>query len=629
MAQPVVRQRILRWVLAIAVVSGCVLLGTGLFVHSEAGRKLVLGTVRPRLEARLGEVTLGDHLRVGVRGQLEVGPLEVRASNPAAPPVLRVERVAVYPRLRSLLLGRLEVGAVRLVRVEVEAGRDGEELRALLARVRRADASQVAQREATPRTHLPRLDMRDVTLAIEHGGRRTLGPFDSEVEPRRTDDGLSVDARVSLPGGSKAKLKDLRFDKGLLAGELEVHDASLSALVAGLGLQVTVDGGQMDGVVKLDAGRATLSGTLRALTVAHPRLDEAPVGPFHLAVDGALRWQADARRLDVESLRLVLGPNGEARAAVSGSFTLDAAPRFSLALEVDRLPYQAAVDALPPALAPGPEVDRLEGVFGAKLGLEGPLRDRAAWTLTGKLDLSGLRRAAHHRPPFSLQGSFTYVPRTAEGRGRPMKVGPENPAFVPLTEVPPLLVRAVLLSEDAGFFGHRGFDFDSLADNLFTPEEDGPVRGGSTLTQQLAKNLFLSREKTFARKVREALLTLALEASLPKERMLEIYFNIIEWGPGLYGLGEASWHYFGKPPSSLTVKEMVFLATIIPGPLRYHVYCQRGATTEVWERRMLDLLEKLHRTGDLDEASLARAVQERLLFVHGDRGGPGGVDEEG
>ena len=179
-----------------------------------------------------------------------------------------------------------------------------------------------------------------------------------------------------------------------------------------------------------------------------------------------------------------------------------------------------------------------------------------------------------------------------------------------------MLVRAVLLSEDSFFFTHPGFDVPALTRNLLAPKDDDVVRGGSTLTQQLAKNLYLSREKTFARKVREALLTIALEASLPKERLLEIYLNVIEWGPDVYGLGEAAWHYFGKDARALNAREAVFLATIIPNPIRYHGYCSKGALSELWEKRVEDLLVKLHNAGDLDSWTLTTARIVPLQFRH-------------
>jgi len=157
--------------------------------------------------------------------------------------------------------------------------------------------------------------------------------------------------------------------------------------------------------------------------------------------------------------------------------------------------------------------------------------------------------------------------------------------------------------------------FAGTARALVTNAQAGGVRqGGSSITQQLAKNLFLSRERTYARKVREALFTMALEASLPKSRLLEIYLNIIEWGPNLYGIGEASRHYFGVPARNLSVQQAVFLATIIPNPVKYHTLFERGALTGSWERRTRDLISKMRGAGFISVAEATEAEYAPLHF---------------
>ena len=127
-------------------------------------------------------------------------------------------------------------------------------------------------------------------------------------------------------------------------------------------------------------------------------------------------------------------------------------------------------------------------------------------------------------------------------------------------DVPPLLVKTLLLAEDSAFFSHRGLDLSELPKAIGAHWADGgTLRGASTITQQLAKNLFLSPERSLKRKLQELALAFLLESTLGKDRILEIYLNVIEWGPGLYGLRPAARHYFGKEPRALTPKEMAFL----------------------------------------------------------------------
>ena len=160
--------------------------------------------------------------------------------------------------------------------------------------------------------------------------------------------------------------------------------------------------------------------------------------------------------------------------------------------------------------------------------------------------------------------------------------------WVPLARVSPNLQRAVLAGEDSNFVAHNGFDYEAIqrawdegskisekeakqeGDNDpsdWIPDLSKFKRGGSTVSQQLAKNLYLSSERTAARKVKEAAITYFLERSLSKCRILEIYLNVIEWGDGVYGAEAAAQTYFRKPAASLTPQEAAFLSAMIPSPL--------------------------------------------------------------
>lgn len=152
---------------------------------------------------------------------------------------------------------------------------------------------------------------------------------------------------------------------------------------------------------------------------------------------------------------------------------------------------------------------------------------------------------------------------------RTIEVGPGNPYFTPLDEVSPNFKNAVLTSEDGSFFFHNGFNPEAFKQSIVANYKAGRfVRGGSTISMQLVKNVFLSRNKTIARKVEEALLVWLIESNrlCSKERMFEVYLNIIELGPGVYGIGEASEFYFMKKPKDLSLAEGIFLASLLPKP---------------------------------------------------------------
>ena len=142
--------------------------------------------------------------------------------------------------------------------------------------------------------------------------------------------------------------------------------------------------------------------------------------------------------------------------------------------------------------------------------------------------------------------------------------------WVPLSRISPSLRQAVVAAEDALFFTHEGFDWEGIKVAAKYNLEAGEFkRGGSTITQQLAKNLYLSAERSLIRKAREALITRSLEHHLTKERILELYLNVVEWGQGIYGAEAAARHHFKKSAHDLTADEAAWLAAILPSPRRY------------------------------------------------------------
>ncbi|PIQ46652.1 MAG: monofunctional biosynthetic peptidoglycan transglycosylase [Deltaproteobacteria bacterium CG12_big_fil_rev_8_21_14_0_65_43_10] len=142
--------------------------------------------------------------------------------------------------------------------------------------------------------------------------------------------------------------------------------------------------------------------------------------------------------------------------------------------------------------------------------------------------------------------------------------------WVPLSKISPYVIKAVIIAEDDKFWSHEGFDFEAIEKAI---EKDIKKKrfkaGGSTISQQLAKNLYLSLSKNPVRKLKEAVLTWRIERSLSKRKIIELYLNIAEWGDGLFGIEVAAQHYFGKHASSLTAEEAANLAAVLPNPRRY------------------------------------------------------------
>ena len=166
--------------------------------------------------------------------------------------------------------------------------------------------------------------------------------------------------------------------------------------------------------------------------------------------------------------------------------------------------------------------------------------------------------------------------------------------WTPLERFSPNLVNAVLIAEDDTFYRHNGFDLDQIREAVRVDlKKRRYAYGGSTLTQQLARNLYLSPDKTLSRKLREAFIAWKLERHLSKRRILELYLNVAEWGPGVYGVQAASRTYFSKDASELTVEEAVALACTPPSPRRFHPF----ARTEKLVRRRENVLQRMREAG--------------------------------
>ncbi len=210
------------------------------------------------------------------------------------------------------------------------------------------------------------------------------------------------------------------------------------------------------------------------------------------------------------------------------------------------------------------------------------------WLLTMP-DIAGLK-TANPTSTALIEARQTQAQQQGKAIGRHWQ-------WVPVARISPFLRRAVVAAEDASFFTHEGFDWEGIKDAALYDLERGELkRGGSTITQQLAKNLYLSSERSMFRKVHEALLTRELEHQLSKERILELYLNVAEWGQGVYGAEAAARHHFKKSAKELTEDEAAWLAAILPSPRRYDPLRKTVALTRRYERILhrIRQAERLH-----------------------------------
>ncbi|MFP4600620.1 MAG: transglycosylase domain-containing protein [Persicimonas sp.] len=269
----------------------------------------------------------------------------------------------------------------------------------------------------------------------------------------------------------------------------------------------------------------------------------------------------------------------------------------------------------PPAEQPPPEPAEETpepGLLDSVLGQQAPEDPEPAWPVPEKLrDLSyELPEPPEDRSPSTLDDVFwlnrPFIKQVEEGVSDDAEVlvGPGTDAYVPLDELPPFVGGASYLSEEMGFYENHGVQLGLIQKALrMDLEEERFVYGGSTVTQQLVKNLFLTRDKTLARKLKEALIAWRIEHAVPKWRVLELYLNCIEYAQDVYGIGPAAEYYFGKDARDLSPKEAVFLAILKPAPWYGDRFRKKGTTPTKhwWFNRIGEIMERLVEKGYLTE----------------------------
>jgi membrane peptidoglycan carboxypeptidase len=218
--------------------------------------------------------------------------------------------------------------------------------------------------------------------------------------------------------------------------------------------------------------------------------------------------------------------------------------------------------------------------------------------------------------PKRLQEPFEHYVEVEKGEWVTFIVGPDNSDFVPIEDISPYVIKSITTTEDGAFYKHHGFIPSQFRTALVTDLKAHSFRyGASSITMQMVKNVLLYREKTLARKLQELFLTWHVEHVLTKDRILEIYFNVIEYGPGLYGIGPAARHFFGKSAKDLTPTEAAFFSSILPSPKeRYKQYCQ-GTLTRWTTGKIERILALMLAREKITQEEYDKAIATPLVFA--------------
>jgi hypothetical protein len=398
---------------------------------------------------------------------------------------------------------------------------------------------------------------------------------------------------------------------GVREGDFGLFDVGLTSLSTRSHLVLSADGRTL---------RVDGAGQLHALSLRSAALSDEPVAGLELAfglkgeldLDGSRARIAQAE-LDLGAIHVVLkgdydhvkatGPSGEDAYRLRGTFDLPLTA------------CQSMLDATPKGLVPKLSGMRMAGSFAVRgrADIDTARLDHGFhldWDATNSCRVVEAPRAVSVE---RFRAPFRHTAYDAQGRAVEVETGPGTADWVPFRGISKFMEVAVLTTEDAGFEHHHGFDHEaiknSIRENL---RKKKFVRGASTLSMQLAKNLYLDRGKNLSRKLQEAVLTMYLEQELTKEQILELYFNVVEFGPMLYGIGPAARAYFSTSPNELSLGQSLYISSILPNPKVQH-FGSGGAVAPGWMTYLQKLMKMARARNHLSDEELEEGLRETVV----------------
>jgi hypothetical protein len=494
----------------------------------------------------------------------------------------------------------------------------------------------------------------DTRLDVDGQRWATLASVGVQLRGFQIRRGATLGGELRLPGGAKLQLlstrlsparRGLRFRlearpparrggrvvlHGTLRGalsapaldrlELELRDVSLAALGPLLeprGLHCArLRGSGLLALQRHASGyRIDSNITLQGLTINDKRLAPRRLHPGNVRLTSSAQLDLGRKQLNLTRLELAMG---QLVARLSGSVAHERGrPRVALELRVPPTPCQAVLASMPDGMAPRLEGMALAGQLGlfARLELtpDRPVED-------GKLDFRfeplGCRVLVD--PPEAdvrklRRGGAIARVIGRDGARQPLALDRGNPFYAPINRISRYVRAAFVAAEDQRFHRHRGFDGKQLRRAFLRNLAEARFgRGASTISQQLIKNLFLDHRRNISRKLQEAVLTWRMEQVLSKRRILELYLNVVEMGPGVHGVEQAARRYFGVPARKLDPLQAAHLAALTPSPRPLAQRFRHAQPGPAWQKRLRRVLKLMRISGGLSRAAEARWAKRQL-----------------
>jgi hypothetical protein len=346
----------------------------------------------------------------------------------------------------------------------------------------------------------------------------------------------------------------------------------------------------------------------------HTGLAREPIDGLSVSLDGRAVVDLDRRRVTTAGLNWHV--NGVPFSVSGWAEHNRQHTALDVGVHVPAVTCDGALRALPHAITGIASGFVLSGVIGANAHVALDTEHLPATVFDYNIaDGCNVAQAAYALSVRRFSQPFVQRVNEPGGHIRAFVTGPGSAAWTPIEEIHPSVVNAVISREDGSFMRHRGFSPQEIRGALVRNINDGRFAyGASTISMQLVKNVFLAREKTLVRKLQEVVLTWWIEQSLTKQAIIELYLNVVEFGPGIYGIGPASHFFFNREPRELSPLQAIYLATLLPAPVpRFAIY-QRQTPSPETLARLRSIARSMTTTRMMSLGDAAAAQSESLHF---------------
>jgi hypothetical protein len=424
------------------------------------------------------------------------------------------------------------------------------------------------------------------------GQARELSDFSAKLQRKAGEDVARLELAFHTPGRQETNQVEGRVDTktGDVELKMQLEHLPLAAYAALLPPSLTpeANGAVRDAALTLlytaASGQLTLEGhgKVEHLDAEIARISRQKLEDLVVEAKGKLAIDLRKEELKLDDAEVIVGQTHAVIQATVKRFRT--APAFNISVKVPTVPCQDVIRSAPRGFAPMLDGMTCEGQLSAEAKLVLDTANMNSMKLEWEPALGNVHITSMGKYiRFDIfDAPFEHHARQKDGTLYTFVTGPGADLWVPMDGISNNFIKVLTTTEDGGFFGHKGFSWESFKNAAIENLKRGRfVRGASTITQQLVKNLFfVEREKTISRKVQEAIVTWQIERSLSKQQMMALYLNIIELGPKIYGIKAASQHYFNRPPSDLTLLQAIWLGNIVPNPRAFYGQYRNGKVSD-------------------------------------------------